>query len=125
MVFQAARLAEVRSVCYVDERPGAVWRAHAVDIDDEEAKFRERLILPEVASARIATREDFRRMDDLRPRIDTVQYRIALSGIVVRRAEDDAVEIGDPVPRLDGEPLRWQPAHRCQRADVRRFEAQD
>ena len=95
------------------ERLRSPRRAHAVDLDDDEAELGERLRV--AARRREAAAAD---AAGLRPGIDVVDDRILLRRIEVRRHVHQAVEIGLAVARLDRDRRRRLPPVASELRDV-------
>ncbi len=88
-------------------------RAHGVDLDDDEAELGERLCV--AARGGEGARAD---AAGLRPGVDAVDDRVPLRRIEARGPEEQAVEVGPAVARLDGDGRRRLPAGGEEARDV-------
>src|SRR4051794_37436585 len=95
-------------------------RAHAVDLDDDEPEFGERLRI--AASDGEGAASNAAR---LRSRINVVDNRIPASGSQTCRAVHQPVQVADAVSPLDGYRLWRLPSRGEQLGDIRMFEFDD
>ena len=109
-----------RAVVRILERLRAARRAHAVDRDDDEAQFGERLPVAARGGERAAAGAA-----RLRAWIHVVDDRILLRRIEIRRHEHQAVDVGLAVVRLHLDRDRRLPARRQQLRDVGLLERHD
>src|SRR5215471_3215853 len=106
VIFQAAGILEP-AIGGEMEGPRAQGRAAAIQIDHDESELCQGLrgppAGPGLEGGRGVEAEGFWRADQLRPRIEIIDYRVSVRRIEIRGLVEHAVEIRRPVGRLDGE----------------------